>query len=206
MRNAVRLVDHVLYLRTHLLRHRRFRRNHGRRASIACDQFRNGNTATAGYDTAFWYSSGPANRLFWGRTDHPWTRRFHGDPLTGSDTDTARGVIRCFVRLGREYTLLPSSEILGALRNGHRIRELSIHLKPDFSGLLFGRPRHLPTGRGIHLHRVWNAGRKLANAFYSRPNAVKIESLPDKRHRLIREDEMSKYCNRAVNQQKRFGK
>ena len=180
MRDALWLVDHVFHLRADLLRHRRLWRNHGRRASIACYQFRNGNAAAAGHDTAFWYSSGPANRLLWGRTDHPRTRRFHGNPLAGSDTDTARRVIRRFVRLGGKYTLLPSGEILGTLRNGHRIWELSIHLKPHFSGLLFGRPRHLPTGRGIHLHRIWNAGCKLANALYSRPDAVTIELLSGK--------------------------
>ena len=40
---------------------------------------------------------------------HPRTRRFHGNPLAGSDTDTARRVIRRFVRLGGKYTLLPSA-------------------------------------------------------------------------------------------------
>ena len=182
MCNALRLVDHVLHLRTNLLRHRRFRRNHRRRTSITCYQFRNGNPPTAGHNTAFWYSSDPAARLLWSWTDNPRNRLFHGDTLAGSDIDTARSVICRFVRLGGEYTLLPSGEILGTLRNGHGIRELSFHLKPYFSGLLFGRPRHLPTGGSIHLHRIWNAGRKLANALYSHANAVKIESLPDKCH------------------------
>ena len=103
-----------------------------------------------------------------------------GDTLAGSDIDTARSVICRFVRLGRKYAVLPSREILGTLRNGHGIRELSFHLKPYFPRFLFGRPRHLPTGGSIHLHRIWNAGRKLANALYSHANAVTIEMLPRK--------------------------
>ncbi|MBT7426970.1 MAG: hypothetical protein HN781_03365, partial [Betaproteobacteria bacterium] len=123
-------------------------------------------------------------RLFWCWTDHPRNRRIHGDTLASRDIDTARSVICRFVRLGWEYAVLSSREILGALRNGHRIRELSIHLKPHFPRLLFRPPRRLPTGRGIHLHRIWDAGGKLADALYSSSNALKIASLSDILHQV----------------------
>jgi hypothetical protein len=86
----------------------------------------------------------------------------------------ARGAVCRAVRFGGKHAVLPCGAILGAIRNGDRVRRLSLRLEPGLSGRLFRCIGHLPAAGRICLHRIRDAGYQPDDTLHPRPHAITV--------------------------------